>query len=119
MFDNLDPNGFGGFPADKNKFEASMKTVTGERFRMVNGKKEPETFYIDNKEIQAKPMPEAEAKMIYDYILSIDNIVDTYDSKISEIIDEESGAFFSGQKSAEEVADIIQSRVTTYINENS
>ncbi|MBO4457501.1 MAG: extracellular solute-binding protein [Butyrivibrio sp.] len=119
LFDNLDPNGFGGFPADKNKFEASMKTVTGERFRMVNGKKEPETFYIDNKEIQAKPMPEAEAKMIYDYILSIDNIVDTYDSKISEIIDEESGAFFSGQKSAEEVADIIQSRVTTYINENS
>ena len=39
------------------------------------------------------------------------------DSKISGIIDEEAGAFFAGQKNAEETADIIQSRVKVYISE--
>ena len=39
------------------------------------------------------------------------------DSKITEIINEESSAFFAGQKSAEETADIIQSRIKVYINE--
>lgn len=41
----------------------------------------------------------------------------SYDTMISNIINEECGAFFSGQKSAEEVADIIQSRVKIYISE--
>lgn len=39
------------------------------------------------------------------------------DSKITEIINEETSAFFAGQKNAEETADIIQSRVKVYINE--
>lgn len=39
-------------------------------------------------------------------------------SSVWTIIDEESGAFYSGQKSAEEVADVIQSRVQLYLDEN-
>ena len=39
------------------------------------------------------------------------------DSKISEIINDEAGAFFAGQKGAKETADIIQSRVKVYISE--
>ncbi|MEH7356181.1 extracellular solute-binding protein [Neobacillus drentensis] len=37
--------------------------------------------------------------------------------KIKAIISEESKSYFSGQKSAESVADIIQNRVMTYLNE--
>ncbi len=37
---------------------------------------------------------------------------------IINIVTEEAGAYFSGQKSAEEVAEIIQSRVEIYVNEN-
>ncbi|WP_213622901.1 ABC transporter substrate-binding protein [Paenibacillus sp. J53TS2] len=37
--------------------------------------------------------------------------------QLSEIIMEQSQAFFSGQKSAEDVAGLIQNKVTTYLNE--
>ena len=40
------------------------------------------------------------------------------ESEIRNIITEESNAYFAGQKSAEEVADIIQSRVQVYLKEN-
>ncbi|GKU77357.1 ABC transporter substrate-binding protein [Paenibacillus sp. L3-i20] len=39
------------------------------------------------------------------------------ESKINEIITEESDAYFTGQKSPEEVAELIQNRVTTVLNE--
>ncbi|WP_314591975.1 hypothetical protein [Paenibacillus terrigena] len=39
------------------------------------------------------------------------------DDKMLSMIEEESKSYFSGQKSAEEVAKLIQNRVTTYINE--
>lgn len=41
------------------------------------------------------------------------------DEEIQAIIQEETAAYFNGQKSANEVADIIQSRVSIYISENS
>ena len=40
------------------------------------------------------------------------------DEVIIQMIDEEAQAYFEGQKSAEEVAGIIQSRVQLYVNEN-
>ncbi|GIO34416.1 MULTISPECIES: ABC transporter substrate-binding protein [Paenibacillus] len=39
------------------------------------------------------------------------------DGRVVPIIGEESATFFNGQKSAEEVAKLIQNRVTTYLNE--
>lgn len=41
----------------------------------------------------------------------------TNDSKIQAIIEEEAKAFYSGQKSAQAVAELIANRVTTYLNE--
>jgi len=49
-------------------------------------------------------------------VQSADQYVDL-DSKVISIAGEESLAFFSGQKTAEEVAKLIQNRVTTYLNE--
>lgn len=40
------------------------------------------------------------------------------DELIFAMIKEEAGAYFTGQKTAEEVAEIIQSRVEIYVNEN-
>lgn len=42
----------------------------------------------------------------------------SYPQEIAAIIDEEAAPFFDGKKSAKEVADIIQSRVQIYVNEN-
>lgn len=49
-------------------------------------------------------------------VQSADQYVDL-DVKVLNIAGEESVAFFSGQKTAEEVAKLIQNRVTTYLNE--
>ena len=40
------------------------------------------------------------------------------DQNIQNIITEEAGGYFQGQKTAQEVADIIQSRIQIYVNEN-
>lgn len=42
----------------------------------------------------------------------------TYDEEINKIVNEETKPFFEGQKSANDVAKIIQSRVQIYVNEN-
>lgn len=41
----------------------------------------------------------------------------TYDQQIMVIVEEEAEAFFDNKKSAEEVAEIIQSRAEIYVNE--
>jgi hypothetical protein len=40
------------------------------------------------------------------------------DDNITDIISEEAQAYFDGQKTAEAVAEIIQSRVAIYVSEN-
>ena len=85
-----------------------------------NGKEvsEPETASVSINEKMVKlPVPTEED---IDQVINILHNLKTkisVDSKINGIIDEEAGAFFAGQKNAEETADIIQSRVKVYINE--
>ena len=66
-------------------------------------------------EIYAAKQEEVDA--VRALIDSVDTAVE-YNQQISTIISEEAAPFFEGQKSASEVADIIQSRVQIYINEN-
>ena len=42
----------------------------------------------------------------------------TGNDEITNIITEEAEAFFKGQKSVSDVANVIQSRVQVYVNEN-
>lgn len=75
------------------------------------------TWYLNNEEIIIEPMTKEEAQALYDYILSVDKAY-YMDEDLYEIIEEEAAAFFAGQKSAKEVADIIQSRAKIYISES-
>ncbi|MDE7254504.1 MAG: extracellular solute-binding protein [Acetatifactor sp.] len=59
---------------------------------------------------------EEEVQLVRELIESASKVQPT-DSKITEMILEEAQPFFQGQKSAEEVADIIQSRVQLYMDE--
>lgn len=57
-----------------------------------------------------------------DQVLELINLAVTgagMDSEILTIINEEAEAFYKGQKSAEEVAKVIQSRAQVYVDENS
>lgn len=60
---------------------------------------------------------EEEIACLTDIIISCDR-ADTYDKQIWNIVEEEAAAYFEGQKSAKSVAEIIESRVKLYINEN-
>lgn len=75
------------------------------------------TWYLNGEEIVIDPMTKEEAQELYDYILSVDKAFYN-DEDLYAIIEEEAAAFFAGQKSAKEVADIIQSRAKIYISES-
>ncbi len=51
-------------------------------------------------------------------LISIAKPATIADATVLNIVKEEAGAFFSGQRSAADVAGIIQSRVQVYVNEN-
>lgn len=73
--------------------------------------------YGDGWEVMVGPSTQKEVDL---YVELINNTkrVDAYDYKIMGIIDEETKAYFMGDKSLEDTVDIIQNRVTTYVNEN-
>ena len=73
---------------------------------------------VTAESIKLKPLSQEDVQKFYDYATSINTAV-TYDTQISDIILEEASAFFNGQKTAEEASEIIQKRVSVYINENS
>ena len=73
---------------------------------------------VDDIEVEIKAISAAEAKQFEDLVKSTTALYQV-DEAICNIISEEAQAFYAGQKSVEEVAEIIQSRVSIYIGENS
>lgn len=74
-------------------------------------------IWIGNQSFTITPNTDADNERMMNFIKSV-NTVYEYDTDLLKIIDEEVQAYFSGQKSVDEVADIIQNRASTYINEN-
>lgn len=86
----------------------------------ADGEKEyyDNTFWIANQEVKIGENTDEDNQRVLDLIKSTTN-VSRRDKNIYKIIEEEAAAFFEGQKSAKDVADIIQNRVSNYIAENS
>ncbi|MGN0981833.1 MAG: ABC transporter substrate-binding protein [Candidatus Limivicinus sp.] len=57
-----------------------------------------------------------QAQMLRDVIASATKMMD-YDTSIIDIVKEEAAAYFAGQKTAQEVCKLIQSKANIYINE--
>ena len=75
-----------------------------------------QTTWVNGEEVKMEPLTQEQV----DYFMSIINSVDgsyNYDDELVTVVSEEAAAFFAGQKSAEEVAKLIQSRVQIYVNE--
>ena len=66
--------------------------------------------------IKNSDLSEDDIHRYIDYLSSVDTIWQA-DTTVSDIIDEEISAFTSGAKSAEETAQIIQSKVSIYLSE--
>lgn len=76
-----------------------------------------DTYYIGGMEIVLEPLTQADCDRVLSFLKSADHVYN-YDRNILSILEEECAAYFEGQKSVKEVADIIQSRVHIYVNEN-
>lgn len=67
-------------------------------------------------EMTTPPVTSTEIRMIRELLEDAEPI-QGWNAEIFEIISEEAGAYFAGQKSAKETAEVIQNRVMLYLNE--
>ena len=110
---------FYGFPTLNSQMENLKKDAQGKPYwEDENGEKNyyDESYYIGDQEIIIEPLKQAELDSITDYITHITTTA-TWDDELNQIVDEEAAPFFAGQKSAADVAKVIQSRLQIYINE--
>lgn len=92
--------------------------ITAENYESMLNAKMNMTYYIDENTIVQFDgyMTDDQKQLMRDIMTSIDGVND-YDKNIYDIIIEEAQSFLAGQKSAEDVAGVIQSRVQLYIDE--
>lgn len=118
--DEYQDNVESGFPVklsslDK-KAEKERQPITWTDEETGEVHEEDNTFWIGEQEIKLTPPTEEECQYVIDFLKAIDyRQKDVAD--ITAIIEEDSAAYFDGQKTAQQVADTIQSRVKIYVNE--
>ena len=108
------------WPMKKSAYAAlKEKAQKPDSYIDENGKEQiyENTVFINGKEVKVGKVTDEEVKKVDDLLRSITQVM-RYDTNVQEIVSEESGAFFSGQKSAEEVAKLVQNRVQTYLSES-
>lgn len=108
------------WPVKLSSLEKQKKKAIEPRYYTdENGKKKKEEniSIIGNKEVKVGYPNEKECDKVIDFLKGLKSLME-YDEKITTIIQEESGAYFEGQKDIDETVKIIQDRVKTYIGEN-
>lgn len=108
------------FPISKEHVAKLAETAKQKPFYLdENGNKVEydQTYYLNGVEIVIDPITDAEIEQVMNLLESVNQVV-AYDESLINIITEEAESFFSGQKSAADVAAIIQSRVQIYVSEN-
>ena len=106
-------------PIQKKYFlEAAQKATEKPYYMDENGQKVEydETYYMNGEEIILPPLTQEQVDSAVEYIYSINKCY-YGNTDISNIIEEEIASYFSGQKSAQEVAKVIQSRAQIYVDE--
>lgn len=112
------------FPVIKEQFEQFLdEGMEDPYYYDNNGKKQTykNTIYISDSQpnVEAPNLTKEERDMLEDYILSA-TYVKSYNDSIRDIVTEEADAFFHGERSsAQETADMIQSRVSILVSEQS
>lgn len=107
-------------PVVKKIFEEKAKESMEKPYWLdENGEKVEydNTYYINGEEIVLEQFSQEEVDSICEFIYSLGKR-SYYNENITNIVTEEAESFFSGDKSAQEVAKVIQSRVQVYVDEN-
>ena len=109
------------FPSNQEAFDKMLKEAmtpeyytdpeTGEQVEQSKG-----GWGWGSLNIEIYALTQEEADAIVEVINSVDKIY-SYDTDIMNIVTEECAAYFNGEKSAQDTANLIQSRVKIYVNE--
>lgn len=117
-------NNYYGLPIRKDVLEKKLEQAmaTKEYIDEDGNKVEPQeySYWTEDGEIKLGVLNQEEVDEIKHIISQVDRC-SSYSQTIGEIVNiitEEANVYFDGKKSAKEIADIIQSRVTIYVNEN-
>ena len=110
-----------GFSITQKGFDESLQEATQQSYYLDENNEKvyyDDSTYIGGTEYTLSALTQDQ---IADFKSYVDNasISGTYDSDIMDIITEEAGAFFSGDKSADDVVKLIQNRVGIYLGETS
>ena len=110
------------FPTNRHAFETMAEEAMTQEYTVdpETGEEVPvmDTYWLEEGEVEVGPLTQAE----YDTFMRLYeecNCVYAYDEAILDIIKQETGPFFNGQKTAQETARLIQDRVSLYVAEQS
>lgn len=107
-------------PVLKSAFEAKAMEATKKPYWIdENGEKVEynNTYYINGESVVLEQFTKQEVDAICNFVYSLSKR-NYYNQDIINIVEEEAAMFFNGQKSARDVAAVIQSRVQLYVDEN-
>ena len=107
-----------GFPVRKDVLDETLQKVKEAKTETApDGTKYYSVWGFGDIELYIPVPTDEDIAAIKEIINSADTLTNV-NSEIFSMINEEAEAFFKGQKTAGEVADIIQSRVSIYVKEN-
>lgn len=108
-----------GFPVlTEQLFRLGEQSLDPEKTVNENGEIIPKDRFISSgdRRVKVEPLTEKESNDLIEFIMSLDNVT-IYDKNVRNIITEECSYYFSGVRSAEETAELIQSRISIYVSE--
>ena len=76
------------------------------------------TYYVGESEFRLQPVTTEEAEELKSYLLKVTKVY-SEDSSILDIVNEEAAYYFDGTKTVDETVEIIQSRASLYLAEQS
>ncbi len=109
-------------PALKSAFTKKLDEAMENPYYIdANGKKQEyeNTYYINDKEVKIPNLSQEERDFLEEYILGVEPASFDWSNNINEIIKEEISAYFEGERSAQETAELIQNRVSILVSEQS
>ena len=122
-------NAWGGLPARQDVYQARLKEAMTPRYQtnekgevIHDGNGNPIEMPIgsywgeNGEEVPVYAMNQEQADKLWEAVTSCSKVREQ-DDAIYTIVKEQAQAYYSGQKSAQDVAKLIQSKVTIYVNE--
>lgn len=109
-----------GLPVLKEALYDAAAVAQEEAYYIEDGEKYPleDSAWINNESIPLGKPSDEEVWRIVDFILSVNKKASDDYEKALEIISEEAAGYFSGAKSVDDVAAVIQSRMSILVSED-